>query len=75
MTPERWQQIDELYQAAVDHDASRRATFLSQACAGDIELRREVETLIASHEQAGSFIAEPAVKVVARVLAGDRACR
>ena len=72
MTPERWQQIDELYQAALDHESSQRRAFLGQACAGDSELRREVESLILAHEQAGTFIVEPALKVAARMLAGDQ---
>jgi len=73
MTPERWQQINELYHLAVELDANRQATFLNEACAGDVGLRDEVESLIVSHDQAGSFIAEPALKVAARVLAEDQA--
>jgi len=73
MTPERWQQINELYHDALELDANRQATFLNQACAGDAELRDEVVSLISSHDQAGSFIAEPAMKVAARVLAEDQA--
>src|SRR5687767_9238868 len=72
MTSERWQQVDQIYHAALERDASQRATFLDQACVGDVELRHEVESLIASHEQAGSFIAEPALKVAAQALAGDQ---
>ncbi|MFN2514467.1 MAG: protein kinase, partial [Pyrinomonadaceae bacterium] len=71
--PERWQQINELYHEALELDANRQATFLNQACAGDAELRDEVVSLISSHDQAGSFIAEPALKVAARVLAEDQA--
>jgi serine/threonine protein kinase/tetratricopeptide (TPR) repeat protein len=73
MTPERWQQINELYHLAVELDANRQATFLNEACAADAALRDEVESLIVSHDQAGSFISEPALKVAARVLAEDRA--
>ncbi len=73
MTPERWQQINELYHDALELDANRQATFLNQACSGDAGLRDEVQSLIASHDQAGSFIAEPALKVAARVLAEDQA--
>lgn len=72
MTPERWQQINELYHDALELDANGQATFLIQACAGDAELRDEVESLIASHDQARSFIAEPALKVAARVLVEDQ---
>jgi eukaryotic-like serine/threonine-protein kinase len=73
MTPERWRQIDLLYHDALERDAGRRAAFLDRACAGDAELRRDVESLLASHERAGGFIAEPALKVAARVLASERA--
>jgi eukaryotic-like serine/threonine-protein kinase len=42
MTPDRWRQIEELYQAA--RDPQKRASVLAQA---DPELRREVEALLA----------------------------
>ena len=73
MTPERWQQIDQLYQAALDQEAADRSKFISRACADDLELRREVESLLVAHEQAGSFIAEPALRSAARLLASDQA--
>ena len=73
MTPERWQQIDQLYQAALDQEPSARTEFLSSACAGEAELRREVESLLKAHEQAGSFIAEPALRSAAKSLASDQA--
>src|SRR5437867_6778907 len=73
MTPERWQRINQLYHDALELDANRQATFLNQACAGDAGLRNEVESLIASHDKAGSFIAEPALKIAARILAEDQA--
>ena len=49
MTPERYQQIGDLYHAALEIDAAERATFLERECAADEDLRREVESLIASH--------------------------
>jgi len=73
MTPERFQQIDQLYQAALDQEAADRSKFISSACADDAELRREVETLLKAHEQAGSFIVEPALRSAARLLASDQA--
>ncbi|MEW6212330.1 MAG: protein kinase [Acidobacteriota bacterium] len=57
MTPERWQQIEKIFQSVLDRPPADRAAFLDEACAGDNELRKEVESLIASDEQAGSFIA------------------
>src|SRR5262249_40265359 len=60
MTPERWQRIEELFRAALQRQAGQRAAFLDEACAQDPALRREVETLIAAHEQAPSFRDHPA---------------
>jgi eukaryotic-like serine/threonine-protein kinase len=70
MKPERSQQIDEIFQAALDLPTDQRAAYLDQACAGDDELRDEVESLISSYEQAGSFIEQPAIEVDASVVAG-----
>src|SRR5262245_23484454 len=49
MTPERYQQIRELYHSALDLEGRERAAFLDEACAGDQTLRLEVEKLIANH--------------------------
>jgi eukaryotic-like serine/threonine-protein kinase len=73
MNPERWQMIDQLYQAALDQAADQRPAFVSQACAGDDELQYEVESLLGAHDEAGSFIAEPALISTARLLARDQA--
>src|SRR5712692_641014 len=56
MTPEHWQQVKRLFDAALQRDAVSRHSFLSQACGGDGELQKEVEKLLAAHEQAGSFM-------------------
>ena len=37
MTPERYQKIGELYHAALEQHAERRAAFVREACAGDEE--------------------------------------
>src|SRR5262249_26130046 len=72
MESERWQQIESLYYAALDRDATQRAAFLDEACAGDEELRREVESLLAVHEQSEGFLAMPALEVAAQVIAEDQ---
>jgi hypothetical protein len=43
MTPERWRSIEELYHAAQERDARGRGAFLAEACAGDEELKVEVQ--------------------------------
>ncbi|HEX8149658.1 MAG TPA: protein kinase [Pyrinomonadaceae bacterium] len=61
MTPERWKQIEGVFDAAADLAPAERDAYLAEACGGDAELRRQVELLIRSHDAAGSFIEEPAV--------------
>src|SRR5215208_1725481 len=68
MTPERYQQIGEIYHSALELGLAQRTAFLAQACAGDEDLLREVESLIASNEQAGEFIQSPALEVAAELL-------
>ncbi|MBL8169118.1 MAG: protein kinase [Acidobacteria bacterium] len=68
MTPERWKQIDELFDQVLDLAPAERAAFLRVNCADDAELRREVAALLAAHEQAGEFIEEPPHESVQEVL-------
>ena len=72
MTPERYQQIGEIYHSALELGPKQRVAFLAQACAGDEELLREVESFIASNEQAGEFIHAPALEVAAELLTTDQ---
>ena len=67
MTPERWSEVERLYHAARGRPAGQREVFLAEACAGDAELRREVESLLdqASGER---FLREPAVAVSAQTI-------
>jgi tetratricopeptide (TPR) repeat protein len=58
MTPERWQKIDEIFQAVIEHAPDERSTFLTVVCEGDDELRREVESLL-RHEEFATFIEAP----------------
>jgi serine/threonine protein kinase/Tol biopolymer transport system component len=69
MTPERHQQIGQLYHAALELEPGQRAAFLDEACAGDTTLRRRVEALLAAHEQADDFLESPALNAAAELLA------
>ena len=68
MTPERWKQIDQLFHAALQRGPSQRATFIAESCADDEALQKEIEDLLASHEQSESFIETPAADVAAELL-------
>jgi len=69
MKPERWKQVDELLEAALECPAAERAPFLDRACAGDEELRREIASLLISDGQAKGFIESPPAKVAADLFA------
>src|ERR1044071_7330394 len=58
MTPERFQQIEKLYQAVRERTAEERAALLAQT---DPELRRELESLLAQRT-GGEFLDRPAIQ-------------
>jgi eukaryotic-like serine/threonine-protein kinase len=64
VTNERWKKIETLYHRAAHLSPVERARFLANACSGDHELRREVESLLASEEKSLGFI-EKAVEEAA----------
>lgn len=69
MTPERLQQVKELFLTVLESEPARRATLLAESCAGDEELRAEVEALLAEQQNAVSFLETPAIEIEARLLA------
>ena len=69
MKAKQWEQVNNLFHAALEREPDDRADFMDQACAGDEELRKEVESLIASHQQVASFIESPAADLAADLLA------
>src|SRR5438270_4087476 len=73
MNPETYQHIQALLQSALEREPDERDSFLDEACAGDESLRRQVESLLFSHEQAGSFLESPAARVGAPLVNGARA--
>jgi TolB-like protein/Flp pilus assembly protein TadD len=56
MSQGRWQRVDELFHQALERDAAARQAFLAEACADDAALKGEVESLLAAHRSAGSFL-------------------
>src|SRR5438034_790546 len=72
MTPERWQKVKEIFQAALKLEPAHRPAFLARACDGDVDLRREVDSLIESHERTGTFIDSPAYEAAAEMIVDDK---
>ena len=57
---------------ALERPASARQAYLEEACAGDAELRAEVESLLASHDEAGDFIEASAIDSLAEYVEPTR---
>ena len=51
MTPDRWQQLSRLFHETLARDADTRSAFLAEACAGDDDLRRDVEALLLARDR------------------------
>jgi serine/threonine protein kinase/WD40 repeat protein len=68
MSADRQRQVTELCHAALERNASNRAAFLREACAGDEALRQEVESLLRYEDAADRFLERPVVEEVARLV-------
>lgn len=66
MTPERWERIATLFEAAAGLAPAGRAHFLEMECADDTALRREVEAMLA-HDGQDSRIANAVHDAVAEL--------
>jgi serine/threonine-protein kinase len=59
MRPERWREVETLFQAARELEPGGRAAFLNQACGSDVALRHEVESLLRADADASGFMESP----------------
>jgi serine/threonine protein kinase len=67
--PDRWAQIQDVYHRALERDESQRNAFVADICAGDEELRREVESLLRYAGDAQRLMEKPALEIAAQKLA------
>jgi len=58
MTPERWHQVEDVFQTALDLAPEERARYITQACADDEELQHQVASLLTQYEKAGDLLTE-----------------
>lgn len=56
-----WQEVKRLFHEALDLPSDERAALLAIACQGNEKLRIRVESLLQAHDEAGDFIAGPAL--------------
>src|SRR5262249_33740736 len=71
MTQDRWNSIEQIYGSARSLPAAQRARYVTGACGGDFELRREVEGLLEADELAGSFLESGKLETQLRELAAE----
>ena len=72
MNSEKWEQAKQLYEAALKMGRDGRPRFLVENCAGDDELYREVESLLAASDEAIGFLETPAIGEVAEAVISTR---
>ena len=70
MTPERWQQVYELFAVVVELAPQQRTAFLDESCSNDLEMRSEIESLLAA--DSWDVIEKPALEVAAPLLANEQ---
>src|SRR4029450_11796153 len=73
MKAERWEKVIDLFQSALERAPEERAAFLDESCHDDEGMRREVESLLTSHERAENFIEVPAFEVAPELATNDSA--
>src|SRR4030095_4708353 len=64
--PDRWWAVERVYHEALLRPPERRAAFVAEACAGNAELRREVESLLAQDASADPLFTRGAAIAPAR---------
>jgi len=73
MNPDRWQRAQEVFLEATEREPGSRAEFLEEACRGDPELRKEVDSLLSTFAVAPSaFLESPAIDGVPAISTTNR---
>ena len=67
MDAERWQRVAALYESVIDRAPGERAVYLAAQCAGDAELRREIESLL-EQDDTPVIVDRPMLETAAAVL-------
>jgi serine/threonine protein kinase len=63
MNPPNWERIQEIYHAALELPRNQRDAFVEKECAGDADMRREVNSLLEAHDATGGILNEPVFNV------------
>jgi len=68
MHSERWRRVEDICHEALAHPLEKRAQFLEDACKGDAQLKREIESFLTYEAAASKFMHTPAAALAASVL-------
>jgi serine/threonine protein kinase/Tfp pilus assembly protein PilF len=71
MSPLNLEQVEEIFQTAIDLPPEQRADYLGKVCEDNGQMRSEVDALILAYEESGDFIERPAIEIDAAVVAGS----
>ena len=71
MSDLQWENLKEIFHAAVELPSGEREAYLDKACEGNQSLRSAVDSLIKSHEGTNHFIDSPAYQAAAAMLVDD----
>lgn len=72
MADEHWQNLKQIFHAALALPARERALFIAESSKGSESLRQSIESLLKSHEETNNFLDAPAYEAAAEMLI-DRA--
>ncbi len=67
MQQQEWEKVKEVFTAALEQPVVMRAHFLAEACGPDEALRREVESLLAAHEEPKNLLEQHTIDLAAQL--------
>jgi serine/threonine protein kinase len=59
LTPEKWRNLNEIFQLAVEQPSATREAFLNHACGGDVSLKSRIEEMLRNHSRSGGLLDTP----------------
>src|SRR5262249_34505951 len=71
MTPDRWLKVQEAYFHVTVLEPSARPRFIEATCRRDLEMRRELESLLACENKIGKFLEQTAIEALVAEYGGD----
>src|SRR6266545_1018246 len=71
MPDSHWENLQQIFHAAIALAPHERADYLNEACSGDLSLRQAVESLLKSHEETDNFVDTPAYQAAAEMMLDD----